>query len=380
MKAHHTIIGARPAQGFSLIELMTAITIGMLLLMGLASVFVNSSQSYRELKKTSEQIENGRYAIELLGQDIRHAGFYGDLSKLPAAPGSAPDPCSAPSDAAVSDTVNNFLTVPLQIYPAATLTSYPSVPTACASLLPNANLMPGSDIIVVRRADSNLVSGTVTANTWYLQTTPADADLQKGVAGTITNTQNARGASSALQRRNFGVAASGTPPQFPLIAATIRRYRTHIYFVAPCSVGTGTGGICTSSDDQSRAIPTLKRIELDTAGNFTITPLVEGIQTLRLEVGIDNSPTAVDPMTLMIGDGTPDSFSHSPSLTDTTNVVAARLYVLARNTESTPGYVDNKLYTLGTVTTTAANDAFKRHVYEAEMRVVNQSGRREIPR
>ena len=54
--------------------------------------------------------------------------------------------------------------------------------------------------------------------------------------------------------------------------------------------------------------------------------------------------------------------------------------LLARNTTASTGYVDDKTYTLGTYTTTATSDAYKRHVYGAETRVANQSGRREIPR
>ena len=385
MKPYTPVCGSSAMRGFSLIELMTALTIGMLLLMGLASVFVNTSQSYRELKKTSEQIENGRYAIELLSQDVRHAGFYGEFAKLPAAPASLPDPCSAPSDALVTDTVNNFLALPVQVYPAGSLTTRPSVPTACAALLPNANLMPGSDIVVVRRADTNAVSGTVTGNVYYLQATSSTADLQLGSAGAITNLQNARRQASTLVRRDLSVAATGVPAQFPQIAAAIRLYRTHIYFVAPCSVPAGgvVSSVCTgNADDQGKPIPTLKRLELGAGGLFSIVPLTEGIEALRFEAGLDTAPGVVDPGTGFIGDGNPDSYSHSTTLTatDMTNLVAARIYVLARNTETTTGYVDDKAYTMGTVTTAATGDAYRRHVYGTETRIANQAGRREIPR
>ena len=57
----HTMRGH---SGFSLVELMIAMTIGLLLLSGLAAIFVNSSDANRELQKTAQQIENGRYAIE----------------------------------------------------------------------------------------------------------------------------------------------------------------------------------------------------------------------------------------------------------------------------------------------------------------------------
>ena len=61
--------------GFSLIELMIALTIGLILLTVLSLILVNSYESNRELQKTSQQIENGRFAIDVLSQNIRHAGF-----------------------------------------------------------------------------------------------------------------------------------------------------------------------------------------------------------------------------------------------------------------------------------------------------------------
>jgi type IV pilus assembly protein PilW len=368
------------ALGFSLLELMVSITIGLMLLAGLATVFSNSSNSNREMKRTSEQIENGRYAIEMLAQDIRHAGFFGEFYKLPAAPAAAPDPCTAPTDAAVSDTVNNFITIPVQLYPAASFSVSATSPTACAAMLTSANLLAGSDILVVRRAQTTALGTTVTASTYYFQSTPAAADIQKGVAGTISSTQNARGVTSTLLRRDLAAGTSGSPATYPQVAAYMRRYLTRIYFVAPCSVPAGGGTLCTgSSDDQGKPVPTLKRIELDTDGTFKITALVEGIQAIRAEFGVDNAPATADPGTGLIGDGIPDSFSHSPSVTDMSNTVAVRIYVLARNTEPSTGYIDNKTYTLGTATTTATGDGYKRHVYGTEARIVNVQGRREIP-
>jgi type IV pilus assembly protein PilW len=369
----------RRAQGFSIIELMTAVTIGLLILAGLASVFTNSSTSYRELKKTSEQIENGRYAIELLTQDLRHAGFYGEYYKLPAVPASS-DPCTAPTDGTVSDTVNNFLSLPIDVYPAANFTSRPTAPTACAALLTNANLAPGSDIVVVRRADT-VAATSITANLFYLQTTPDTADMQLGVAGTPTSTQNARLAASTLLRRNFTVAATGTPAQFPQVAAYVRKFRTHVYFVAPCSVPADGSSICTgATDDQNNPIPTLKRLEMGANGAFSIVPLVEGIQAMHVEYGVDNIPASADPGTGLVGDGVPDAYSHTRTIADLSNAVSAKVYVLAVNTQPTTDYTDNKTYVLGTMSTGVIGGSYKRHVYAAETRIINAAGRKEIPR
>ncbi len=71
------------------------------------------------------------------------------------------------------------------------------------------------------------------------------------------------------------------------------------------------------------------------------------------------------------------------------NVVAVKLYVLARSRDASPGYKDSKSYCLGEPdadgscpaanTIAAANDDFKRHVFTTSMRLNNISGRRETP-
>jgi type IV pilus assembly protein PilW len=64
------------------------------------------------------------------------------------------------------------------------------------------------------------------------------------------------------------------------------------------------------------------------------------------------------------------------------NTVAAKINVLARNTTTTQGYVDGKVYTLGlkfdgvTANTVGPfNDAYKRHAYESVVKLNNPAGR-----
>src|ERR671936_2509552 len=86
------------ACGFSLVELMVALTIGLLLLTALATIFANSSRMQREVTLSAQQIENGRYAIDLVSEDVRHAGFWGYYGGGPPPPGGLADsvPLRAP--------------------------------------------------------------------------------------------------------------------------------------------------------------------------------------------------------------------------------------------------------------------------------------------
>src|SRR5690349_18106782 len=66
--------------GFTLIEMMIAVTLGLLVLAALTSFFVLTSYNRSELEKNSVQIENGRYAINTLRDDLMLTGFYADLT------------------------------------------------------------------------------------------------------------------------------------------------------------------------------------------------------------------------------------------------------------------------------------------------------------
>ena len=155
---------------------------------------------------------------------------------------------------------------------------------------------------------------------------------------------------------------TGVAPPF----ADIRRYLTHIYFVANNSVGTD-------------GVPTLKRAEL-TGNGYTIVPLVEGIENLKFEYGIDTT-----------GDGMPEVYTPTPDtytcagppactpVSNWQNVTAVKAYVLARNTEPSLDYTDTKTYTLDSATTISApGDSYRRHVFNTAVKLNNVAGRRGI--
>jgi type IV pilus assembly protein PilW len=68
-------------QGLSLVELMVAIVLGLILVAGVIELFVNNRQVYRVQDAKARMQENGRYAMAILGQNIRDAGYYGCASR-----------------------------------------------------------------------------------------------------------------------------------------------------------------------------------------------------------------------------------------------------------------------------------------------------------
>jgi type IV pilus assembly protein PilW len=64
-------------KGFSLIELMIAMMLGIFITGGLIQLFINSKQSYRVQENLSRLQENGRFAMNFIRHDIRMAGYMG---------------------------------------------------------------------------------------------------------------------------------------------------------------------------------------------------------------------------------------------------------------------------------------------------------------
>ena len=64
-------------EGFSLVEMMVALVIGLLLIAGVLQVFLSSKVTYSMQSGLSKVQENGRFAISLLSRDIRQAAYNG---------------------------------------------------------------------------------------------------------------------------------------------------------------------------------------------------------------------------------------------------------------------------------------------------------------
>lgn len=61
--------------GFTLVEIMVALVVGLVLLAGIGQLLTGNRQTYRFQNNVSQLQENGRFALELLGRNLRMAGF-----------------------------------------------------------------------------------------------------------------------------------------------------------------------------------------------------------------------------------------------------------------------------------------------------------------
>jgi type IV pilus assembly protein PilW len=335
------LFGRRQA-GVSLVEIMVALAVGMIITAAMLLLFANASSQGQNIQRASSHIENGRYATEYLREDLSLAGFFGEL----AAPGRHPDPALSyyVSPDPCDTTPGGFWTLATAyVFPTPVRGYAATDALGCLS-----NRRAGTDALAIRRVEVvNVAAASLAAtNTQphlqasFCRTDPATTPL-------VFDTAKASFTLNALDCVTRNV---------------VRAYVSRVYFIASC-LRCGTGG---------DSIPTLKRIDL-VGAELVETPLVEGVESLRLEYGFDTN-----------ADGNADTYLTAPTVAGETshweNVMALRLHLIVRSTAqaSGSGLATAQTFDLGGAgTVTSAADGFVRHAYTSTVRLVNPSGARE---
>ncbi len=68
-------------QGLTLIELMVAMVLSLVLMLGAMQLFVGSKQTYQLSEGLARVQENGRFALDLLAREVRQAGYTGCFAR-----------------------------------------------------------------------------------------------------------------------------------------------------------------------------------------------------------------------------------------------------------------------------------------------------------
>lgn len=330
--------GKQRSRGLSLIELMIAIAMGMVIVAALLALYINVTRTNNEMAKMNRQIENGRFAIQLLQDDIVHAGFWGnyvpqfdDLTAVTApldAPNALPEPCLDHSSWTPAY-ISNLIGIAVQGYEAA--------PSGCTAVV--TNKQSDTDVLVVRHAET-CVAGVGeceddSAGKLYFQSTLCEAEVSATAQepNTATTIKLSAGASAVDDFYNgtviriiSGTGAGQSRKITDYVGATREATidpmgpdwspipdNSSIYALGLGYVLGTTGHVfhnmnCTTVADKRKfisrlyyirnyastagdGVPTLMRSSFDLSGGTlahqSAEPLIEGIQGFRVEYGID---------------------------------------------------------------------------------------------
>ncbi len=329
----------RPAsqRGFTLIEMMIAMTLGLLVSAAVVSVYIATSRNYAEDERYARMQENGRYALQVIAEDLTMVDFWGKMMSVDtigtafSPPGSGCTVSAAVYDGATALLYNNYHASPPEHFlPCAAITS---------------GQIPGTDIIVIKRVES-----TPTAETFVdVEDTDDDSDttevLTTGAGDLVDGTVYLR--TNGTSGEFIDDASSANPPG---LGQGDWRYTPRVYFVRD-HFETG--------DD----IPSLCRMALNGTALAAPECLAQGIEDLHFQFGVDTDD-----------DGIANQYVSELNLGDMERVVTARIHVLVRSTDEAPGYTNANSYTLGDADANVAsppNDGYYRRVYTSTVALRN---------
>lgn len=378
--------GGGRRSGFSLIEMMVAITISSIILIALVVIFMGNRATYQSDEGIARMQESARFAMEFLTRDIRMAGYAGCLT-------NREDPMIvnylAGGRDPRSDLVNGIWgfeyagTSPGNTYNMPAF--YPNVPTAGGTgewspaldgtLLPANQVVPGTDVLALSFAGNpgdapprlappfrDAASFTVTQpNNIRSSQILMVTDCKRVAVFQATNVTNIGGGRTNIVHARAGNVTPGNrcavwgSPQCPVQnefddGSEIMAYRTVVYYV-----GVGTGGR-----------PALFQRHFDT-GSPQDLELVEGVESMQILYGID---TDGDPFR------TADRYATATGVTDWSRVVSARvdLLVATSNVEGAAEQTtDTREYTLAEATfRPSGGDRLRRWVFNTTVRLRNR--------
>jgi type IV pilus assembly protein PilW len=307
--AYNAARWGRRQRGFSLVELMISLVIGVILVYGAVRLLVDSRNTQRASDSTASVQEIATYALAVLEPDVRLASYWGKTNRADLVSGATASTSSRSAlDTLVAGNCGVNFTVDLAQYLQATDGTYG---LACAAQ----SFVGDTDVLVVRHASAEVTALAAGA-----------LQLQSGVM---------RGQLFADGERPSGY---GAPP-----STVTHNVEVNAYYV---------GTLANNVDGQPQWA--LRRKRLTSAGGApTIIDeeVVRGVQDLQVELGFDTSD-----------DGAADVYVNPGSEPADGSLVAVRLSLLVASEERDQGHVESTAYTLANRTHAVYSDARHRRV------------------
>jgi type IV pilus assembly protein PilW len=331
-------------RGFSVVELMVAMTLSLVMLAGVLSVVYSSKVTYLENERVARLQENGRTAVELIARDIRASGFRG---------------CSRTAE--FENTLNSPTDLlwdfqrPIQGFES----------TGAGSWTPTID-----PVIVTPRDDSDVIAvrtvrpgqPTFRLNTAMASTTSDMELLPNGRTVLITDCDSAAafalsgfvdgGATATLSHAAGGSFAAVGPGNSTgdisfdfQVGAQIAPVDTVIYYIRDSAIVRG--GVSN---------PSLWRI----VGAANPEELIEGVESVQVQYGVDTD-----------GDRLVNSYQTADAVADWTRVISVSVAMLIRSVEPNAPEIDSTTYTLLGTNVGPFNDRYERTVFTTTVALRN---------
>lgn len=328
-----TLSGRRGSRGLTLIELMISMALGLFLIAGAIQVLMSSKQTYQLNRDLSWMQENARFAIDLLTNDIRMAGYWG---------------CNSGStDSSLSNTLNdggewytgfgNAINGYDGDQAAFPTTEFPEadVPTLSSGTLPK------SDVMIVYRGDGDgeLIVDSHNPNSAVISVVGSHS-YSKGrvlVVSNCTKTaifQTTGGNTIKLGHNSGNSVSPGNCTKmfrFPVVCSNSNQPGNPAYDFDADGQAKVMAAIANAYyiDTASSGLPVLYRKALGSGssieGGIFDEQLSQGIESIQMTYGEDVDALDVTEDTVA------NRFVTADNVSDWGKVVAVKLHILARS-------------------------------------------------
>ena len=333
-------------KGFGLIEIMISLALGTVIILGVTTLFADSSRALNDITRAGRQMENGLYAMDLLAKELELVDYWGEAN----APVDADDPTYGPLRVSelggleigpypaspplcVGTGVTGFdprveLAWAMEYPLLAGLGSEINTAVATSQCTTGATTASASAAFLAVRRASTCATGPgaiATSNNcgavedfFYLQTNGC-YDENAGISGgevRLHRTDSA-GMGGTLDYTRYGCNAN--LPTTGQGVAPIYRYISRIYYV-----------------NQRDQLIRLSLEKLDGVGmGYEQEILVEGVEDLQFQWLIDDS-----------GNGVSDRSTRTLAHADAGNAIGAKIWLMVRNLQPKADYTDDTSYTM----------------------------------
>lgn len=280
--------------GMTIVELMIAMTIGLVILGAVSTLFINVQLSVRNADSMSRIQENARFAVELMARDVRMAGYIG-CGNL------------------ASGTINTIAKAPVPQLNAANAIRGQDAPSGTIAGI----TLAGGDTVTIMRgtgSDIHLVGSVVPSNS-VIQINSNPDNFAVGDVLMLSNcthtdvfrVTNAPSVASPItiehgETTNEGFRVGTYGPD-----AFVMRLARFVYFVG-------------TNPDTNR--PSLYRANT-IAGAGVAEELVDNVENMEIEYGVDTN-----------NDNAADEYRAAAAVTNWESVISVRLRLLVASADN----------------------------------------------
>jgi type IV pilus assembly protein PilW len=294
----------KQSRGFSMVELLVAMVVGLVIISGAFSLHSTTRKTQAVNEMQMDMVADARFAIEMIAYDLRHAGMWGGTnnSELISCKSTEATPCtsstageSLPAAVAGDCAAGWYYNLTRPVF----ATDESAANPYAASCIPaSEGRVATSDILEIRYADSS-VPAALLANQVYLRSNAINGRLFVGATQPVIDSYD----TSPLTRNH--------------------ELHAYAYYVS---------NYTDSADD---GIPSLRRVALVNGPALQNQMLVSGVSDLQVQFGIDaNNDQAID------------RYVDPDAVTDWSSVYAAKIWILMRSDEQQIGIDTTKSFSI----------------------------------